>query len=92
MRSVRRVVPATLSIVLLIFCSRAATAQTFVSGTLSTNTTWTLAQSPIVVTSTVQVPGGVTLTIEPGVVVRFEQFTRLTIRAATGSAAPCWST
>ncbi len=42
-------------------------AATNVSGTISTNTTWTLANSPYVMTGNVTVSTGVTLTIEPGV-------------------------
>src|SRR5688572_11255582 len=72
MRLPRRLVPAALALLFLLTLPRFAAADTLVSGTLSANTTWTLAQSPIVVTATVHVPAGVTLTIEPGVVVRFE--------------------
>jgi len=48
-----------------------------VSGAIRTNTTWTKAGSPYVVTGSVTVYGdtttGVTLTIEPGVEVRFKR-------------------
>ena len=44
---------------------------TDVSGHITTDTTWTLAGSPYVVTDDVTVDEGVTLTIEPGVVVKF---------------------
>jgi hypothetical protein len=39
---------------------------TLVGGIISENTTWTLWDSPYLITSTIEVPAGVTLTIEPG--------------------------
>ena len=42
---------------------------TDVGGIISSDTTWTLADSPFTITSTVQIANGVTLIIEPGVVV-----------------------
>ena len=45
-------------------------AQTNVSGALSSDTTWSLADSPIILTGNVLVPNGVTLTIEAGVTVK----------------------
>ena len=42
---------------------------TSVGGILWDNATWTLANSPYTITSTVQIPSNVTLTIEPGVAV-----------------------
>ena len=44
---------------------------TDVSGSIATNTTWTLANSPYVVTGNVSVNTGITLTVETGVSVRF---------------------
>ena len=40
---------------------------TKVGGIIHSDTTWTLAESPYEITATVQIPAGVTLTIEPGV-------------------------
>ncbi|CAB1059573.1 hypothetical protein D1BOALGB6SA_4335, partial [Olavius sp. associated proteobacterium Delta 1] len=58
---------------------------TYVSGTISSNTTWTLAKSPYIITGDITVRhsdfmGSVaTLTIDPGVEVRFEPGTGLYI-------------
>jgi len=58
-------------------------AETQVSGTISTDTTWTIDQSPYIVTSSVYVQhsstGTALLTIEAGVEVRFEQTASLYI-------------
>ena len=48
-----------------------AVSQTNVSGGIYQNTTWTLAGSPYIVTGSVVVFPGKTLTIEPGCEVRF---------------------
>ena len=57
---------ARYALILTALFSSAASAQTSVSGTLGTDTTWTLAGSPYVLQSSVTVPSGITLTIEPG--------------------------
>ncbi|MDF1554946.1 MAG: right-handed parallel beta-helix repeat-containing protein [Deferrisomatales bacterium] len=49
-----------------------AHAATSVGGTIAADTSWTLAGSPYVVTSDLTVGANVTLTVEPGVVVKFE--------------------
>ena len=55
---------------------------TNVSGGIYANTTWTFANSPYIVTDTVVVFPGITLTIEAGVVVKFTDHTYLEIRQA----------
>ena len=50
-----------------------ALIQTEVGGVIATDTTWTAAGSPYIVTSNIQVPSGVTLTIELGVVVKLDE-------------------
>ncbi|MEJ2637165.1 MAG: right-handed parallel beta-helix repeat-containing protein [Calditrichia bacterium] len=57
---------------LMLICS-AATAQTPAGGIITENTVWTLAQSPYVVTGNILVAESATLTIEAGVVIRFQQ-------------------
>jgi len=57
----------------IIFFTQRANAETFVSGIIEEDTTWTLANSPYIVTGNILVKENVTLTIEPGVVVKFEK-------------------
>ncbi|TET91354.1 MAG: hypothetical protein E3J35_02770 [Methanomassiliicoccales archaeon] len=47
---------------------------TNVSGDIESDTTWTLQNSPYIVVGNVRVESGVTLTIEPGVQVRFDGY------------------
>jgi hypothetical protein len=49
-----------------------ATAQTNVSGVITANTVWSLLGEPYIVTGNTLVQEGVSLTIEPGVMVKFE--------------------
>lgn len=44
-------------------------ADTGVGGIIYNDTTWTMADSPFIITGDVQIPFGTTLTLEPGVVV-----------------------
>jgi hypothetical protein len=67
-----------------------ATAQTNVSGFISANTTWNLAGSPYVVIGNALLSHGYTLTIDPGVIVKFDTLKALQIDGeliAVGTAA-----
>lgn len=59
-----------LLIFLLILIPSLQYSQTNVSGFISQNTTWTLNNSPFIVTGSLIVNPGITLTIEPGVTVK----------------------
>ena len=52
---------------------------TYVGGDINTNTVWQKARSPYIVTSTIRVRNSATLTIEPGVVVKFSTGTGMII-------------
>lgn len=45
---------------------------TNVSGLIATNTTWTKANSPYIVTGNIAIDTGATLTVEPGVTIKFD--------------------
>jgi hypothetical protein len=71
-----------------------ASGPTPVSGTIGSDTTWTLDNSPYIITGVVTVSRTATLTVEPGVVIRFQRpasFTyRINVRGrlvAVGTAA-----
>lgn len=56
-----------------------------VSGIISTNSTWDRTDEPYVITSTIQIAYGITLTIDPGVTVlggRIESFGALNVQGA----------
>lgn len=61
---------ALLVLVVLLALVGSARAATNVSGTISSNQTWTLAGSPYVLTGSATIAAGVTVTIEEGVVVQ----------------------
>jgi len=67
-----------------------ASAQTNVSGFINANTTWNLAGSPYIVVGNALLSNGYTLTIDPGVVVKFDPAKALQIDGelhAIGTAA-----
>lgn len=63
-----------------------ARASTNVGGAITSDTTWTLAGSPYVVTSSLYIGGGATLVIEPGVSVRVEEGLEIVVGAASSGA------
>ncbi len=62
----------TLLLLISISSISAIQAQTYINGFINTNTTWTTAGSPYVVNGNTLLSNGYTLTIEPGVVVKFD--------------------
>ena len=68
--------------------------QTEVSGSITTNTTWAIGGSPYIVTANIVIYAPAILTIEPGVIVKFQPNTSLsayynaTLNATGTSAAP----
>ena len=54
-------------------------AQTNISGLISNNTTWNIAGSPYILTGNVLVDSGFTLTIDPGVIIKFNQLKTLQV-------------
>jgi len=74
---------------IILFLPSPTWAETEIGGNIISDTIWTKANSPYIVTSTVQVLEGVKLVIEPGVVVKFNSGTGLSIGGelnATGTA------
>ncbi len=55
-------------------------AQTIVNSDITADTTWTLANSPYIVTDTITLLSGIKLTIQPGVTVKFDNNTYLEIK------------
>jgi hypothetical protein len=70
-------VVVTLCMAIGLMTARTGWAETYVYGTIDTDTIWTQAESPYIATDTVTVIEGVSLTIEPEVAVRFATNTSL---------------
>ena len=67
---------------ILIFAYKVGQCQTNVSGGIYTNTTWTMANSPYIVVDTIVIFPGVTLNIQPGVIIKFNNNKRIEVRQA----------
>src|SRR5689334_7663467 len=67
------------ALLIAVLFSVSASAQTNVSGFISANTTWNLAGSPYIVVGNALLSHGYTLTIDPGVVVKFNDSCALQI-------------
>lgn len=77
MKKVLSIILVVLIISSVFFCflyagTENVSAQTYVSGKITTNTKWTTTGSPYIIQSDVKVQSGVTLTIDPGVTVKFD--------------------
>ena len=59
------------------FGAHFASASTFVFGDISENTIWTQEGSPYVIETNVNILPGSTLTIDPGVIVKFDGFSNI---------------
>jgi PKD repeat protein len=68
-----------IAVLLLAFSGANVFSQTNVSGNISSDTTWKKVNSPYIVTGNVLVDSGVTLTIQPGVIVKFNNGLSLVI-------------
>ena len=80
---------ANLFLIVLLFLSTSSFCQTLVSGGIFTNTIWSPSGSPYIVTGDIVVMSNVTLTISPGVVVRFMDGVGMEVRGellAVGTA------
>lgn len=74
-----RVTALTFCIFALASFESMAGADTIVSGNIATNTTWSLTNSPYVVTNDISVGSNAILTIEPGVVVKINGAKSITV-------------
>jgi hypothetical protein len=72
-----------LLLIIWLFIFNNSSAQTYVSGGIYSNTTWTTVGSPYIVNANLVVFPGVTLTIQPGVTVKVDTDVQFEIRQAT---------
>lgn len=79
-------ITALIAFIILNFYSSNTNAQTNVSGTINISTTWTRINSPYIVVDTVFVTSAAMLTIEPGVIIKFDSAVCLILNNATITA------
>src|SRR3972149_6904111 len=74
-------------LILVSVLAAGATAQTNVGGSINKDSTWTLSGSPYIVTSDLSLNSPFTLTVDSGVVVRFQANTNLYVNGTASLAA-----
>ncbi len=74
-----RLIRSLVAALLALGVNQPAFAQSSVAGPITSNTTWSTTGSPYNVTADVTISNGATLTMQPGVVVRFAAGTSLTV-------------
>lgn len=70
----------------IFFLTIALPAQTTFSGGIYSNTTWTLSGSPYIINGNVVVFDNITLTVDPGVIIRVDDNTGIEIRGTLNSS------
>jgi hypothetical protein len=65
-----------------IFVYYGSSGQTYISGVIANNTTWNVTNSPYIVTGNTVLLANCTLSIEPGVIVKFDSLVQLDIRGS----------
>lgn len=67
-------------IILLVLITNSTMAQTMVSGVMTESSKWNAKNSPYIIESSVLIPDNITLIIEPGTTVKFNESTRMVIK------------